>query len=120
MLTAAELTDLQSVQSDTFLETCVIKTRTTVSDGAGGHTESAITVATEPCRLAPTELSRGEERFADRLQSSVPYKVTMRPGADVKLSYWFEIGGRVFDPMAIRGPRTFQTAVNVLCKERKT
>lgn len=119
MLTAAELTDMAKSQNDTLAETCVIKRRALTDDGAGGHTEGTVTVATEPCRVAPTELSRGEERFAERFQSSVPYRITFLPGTVIELHYWFEIGTRVFDPMAVRGPRTFQTAVNVLCKERK-
>lgn len=119
MLTDAELADLQNTQAETLVQTCVIKSRTLVSDGAGGHTETETTIDTVDCRLAPTELSRGEERFAEQLQGQVPYRVTLPSGTIVELHNWFEIGARTFDPMAIRGPRTFQTALNVLCRERK-
>lgn len=118
MLTDAELADHRDAQETTFTATCVIKNNVSQDDGAGGQTTTPQTVATVPCRLAPTELSRGEERFAEQLQSSVPYRISFPSGTAVELHYWFEIGDRVFDPMAIRGPRTFETALNVLCKER--
>lgn len=117
MLTDDELADLQAVHGETLVETCIIKNMDIESDGAGGWIETPVIVATVPCRLAPTELSRGEERFAGQFLSSVPYRVTVPAGTEVELHYWFEIGNRTFNPMAIRGPRTFGTALNVLCRE---
>lgn len=117
MLTNAELADMAGTQGDTFVATCVIKGMVRVNDGGGGSTATPQTVGTVPCRYAATQLARGEEIFANQLQGSVPYEVTLPIGTSVDLAHWYEVDGHIFDAMAVRY-RTYHTAMRVLCRKR--
>jgi len=118
LVTTRELTVLRATQESTFDLTGVIKRKSLVSDGAGGFTSSETTVATVACRVAPQATLGGEQVVAGKLTSQAAWLVTLPQGTAIKEMDWIVVGSETYDVVAVRGPRTNETARVCLATKR--
>ena len=116
MLTAAELASMRSVAgSDALPDSCSIVTRTLVSDGAGGHTETTSS-ATVACRLSPDgggqeDTLGGRVTPVNRWVITVPYDATVAQSAKVTF------GARTFEVVSVDTDRTWDLCKRIRCVE---
>lgn len=116
MLTTAELTAMQTTQTQTLVDACTISRRTMASDSAGGQTATYATAATTVCRVAP--LNGREAVLAGQQRIVATWKVTLPASTDVRDADRIVVGSRSFEVIAIQGAETRETARVCLCQER--
>ncbi len=117
MLTSAELTALQSVQELTMTDTATIFRYATVSDGAGGTTET-VTTSSVACRLAPSNNAALAQLYAGRIDEGILWYIYLPTDTDVQEEDRITIGLNSFDILGKRAPYTLETAIRLDCMER--
>ena len=117
MLTTSELTSLRAVQAQTMTETATIQRKTSVSDGAGGFSDTWATVGSAACRVAPGGAGTAQI-LAGRLNEKSGWRITLPQGTDVSEADRINVGSRSFEVLSVLGAWTMETARVCLCVER--
>mgnify|MGYP000871490242 FL=1 len=117
MLTASELTALRNTQAQTLTETATIQRKTTVSDGAGGFSDTWATVGSAKCRVAPGGTGTAQ-LLAGKLNEKSGWRITLPQGTDVIEADRIEVDSRSFEVLSVLGAWTNETARVCLCVER--
>lgn len=115
MITADQLSAMQSTVAATLTETATVKRKTLAPDGMGGTTETWATVATVACSRS-TGVSQAEQAVADRLSVVRPWVVRVPAAADVTNKDRLVIGGRTFEVVSLSGG-TIDVSRRLLCQE---
>lgn len=106
-----ELVALRADIEKTFADTCVVKRKTKVSNGAGGHTESWSDADSYPCRIAPAK--SGDETTIGGAVKSIKAVVVMLPyNADVSTADRLVISSATYEVTALV-PRTTRISLQV-------
>ena len=123
MLSTADITGMRATVDSSLPDVCVVVSTSPVSDGAGGHTESAETSVTYACRIAPRlatgtgQLKDAEMDQAGRLITQAPWLVTLPAGAVVNSTdHITDQGGRDFEVFAVLARRSYELSTLILCR----
>jgi len=117
MLTAEQLAAIQAVQAEAMTQTATIIRLSNVSDGMGGYTQTS-TESPAACRVAPSRNMPDATVFAGRLNESIPWRVYLPAGTDVREGDRLTVGDRTFEVLGILAPHTYETATCCVCAER--
>jgi SPP1 family predicted phage head-tail adaptor len=93
-----------------------IRSKTQISDGAGGWKDSWVEVATVWASVEP--LSGNEFFKAQQLQYSISHKVTIRYKAGITPKMDILYHGREFDIQNVIDPKERHEQLVLLCQER--
>ena len=106
-----ELVALRADIEKMFTDTCVVKRKTKVSNGAGGSMESWSDAASYPCRIAPAK-SGDETTIGGAVKSVKPVVVILPYDADVTTADRLAISGATYEVTALV-PRTTRISLQV-------
>lgn len=111
------MTAFERLQASSFTATATITDPkgTVVSDGAGGITKTATTVATERCRIKPMSLARSQQLFGGRFTDTIPYEVSLKPDTVVQEKHELTISGVTYDVIALWRAGTYNTKTVAVC-----
>lgn len=120
LFSAAEIASLRDLQEESFNDTAVIMDPAASGspDGAGGRTKTAGTVATEPCRVSPMKLTRGESMFGGRFQNAVAYQIALPFDSAVAEPHQIVVGSDTYEVVGIWEAGTHQTVTKAICLKR--
>lgn len=118
MLSASDLARVRAVQALTFDLTATVSHPNYTDDGAGGRLPAAPTTFTVPCRRASHRSTEGETIVAERVQGRELWDITFPAGTDIRQESIITIGSQGYEVVSKRGPRSWETALVVLCVER--
>jgi len=118
MLTATELADMRSTLEASLPDSCEVRRDALASDGAGGQTRTASTVATVACRISPlTDTVRNAElAVAERVTAKAPWILTLPHGTDVTEADRIRSGGREWEVAAVLGSRSYEVGLRLACR----
>ena len=117
ILSAFDLAELVAIDEDEMAATGVIKRKTSVSDGKGGHTATWATIATVKCRLMVSFSSQaGDSEIAGRMTNTANFQIRFPVGTDVRNTDTITIGTRVFEVIKALA-HTYQTSLRVAVVE---
>ncbi len=120
MLTAADLTFLQTTSMLTQTTPCQILRKSSVSDGMGGLTDTWVTLASVTCRIAPV-LSRNQEVVDElRIEILSRWFIALPAGQDIDVKDRIVAGGITYEVMSFDAPVTFELERIVTCEEVQT
>lgn len=117
MITSSDFQGLVDVVANFSSEDVQIQTKTIVSDGQGGSTETWPTVTTVKGWVAPIGNSSSEQILAGRLQDANLATVTLPKDTIVNSSQRLVVGTRTFEIVGIPTKSTIQVRQKVYCKE---
>lgn len=114
MLTVAELNSMRMTQALVLPEVATIGRRSYSSDGAGGAVET-VTETVAPCRVAVSTREADRAIVAGRQLEAPPVRITFAQGTDVRSDDKLEVGGRLFEVLAVYAPASYETARVCVC-----
>lgn len=117
MLDTNDIDGMRREAEASLPDTATVARATTVSDGAGGRTETWATVATTRCRVAPGGNLPAERIVADRVKSTVVWSVTLPATVDVRATDRVLVGTRTFEVIGVLAPRSFGVLARVVAVE---
>jgi head-tail adaptor len=114
-ITAGELASARATALQTLDTTAVVHAQSTVSDGAGGTTESFTPGSSIKARLAP---AGGGERGStgSRVDDRTTHIITLPAGTTVTAADRIVLGGRTYEATAVRR-RTNEITCRVEARE---
>lgn len=113
MIPTAELEAAQATAVGALPDSCDVQRRTVTSDGAGGQTETWTTVATVPCRVAPSG-GASEGIVANESAGRAGFVVTVPSDTDVRGTDRLVIDDRQLEVVAVL-TRSWEVARRVEC-----
>ncbi len=114
-ISSTELSRIRTAFSLLRPVTASIVEDTLASDGAGGQTETPVTIAEEACRITAMNLARPETQFAGRFRDTIPYQITLPYDSVVEEKHRIEAGGDTYEVVAVWGAGTFGHEVKAIC-----
>lgn len=118
MINASELNEIKNTREENMPETVYVQKKVSVSNGAGGFSESFITESTVDGRIGQLGKTPEEKEIASRMTYVSGYTVVLPSDTVVDETYQLQINGRQFEIKGvIRKSRT--TALRVVCVELK-
>lgn len=118
MITDSELDDIRAVREENMPETVFIQKKTSVSNGAGGFSESYVTESIVAGRIGPVGKSAEEKEIASRMGSAIGYAVVLPSNSVVDETYQLQINDRQFEVLGVIR-KSHNTALRVVCIEVK-
>lgn len=100
MLTAAELTAMRTTAGSALPDSCVIQSRSLVSDGGGGGTVTWTASGTVDCRLAPAQAT--EDEHGGRISPEAEFTITLPSSAAVTTESRIVHNAGIFNVEAVR------------------
>lgn len=117
MPTAAELSVIESLLTETRTDTVLVTRPTQVSDGAGGFTTTYAEVHSYPGHVHQMEFRNAEElRIAEKVRGVEYWEITLPKQADVLIKDRLEVGTRQFEVVSVDAPQTIEVERNVIAK----
>jgi hypothetical protein len=117
MLTSDELVKMRAEAVLTLVDVCSIKRQVITDDGYGGKSKSESVVASAVvCRVGPSGRLPEERIFADRLENSMPYTVTLPALTDVEDGDVVALGTRRLRVMGV-ARRSLEVVRRCVCVE---
>lgn len=116
MLSEKELADMRDQQEENMPETVYIQKKVSVSNGAGGFTETWETESTVAGRIGPVGKSPEEKEIAARLTGVTGYTVILPHDAVVDEKNQLQINGRQFFVAGVP-KKSLQTALRAVVAE---
>jgi len=124
MLSAAEVTAMRAVQTDTLPDTCTILEKTQTTDGLGGHTWAWSARGTALCRVGslgwqPTEemprnapVARPQEEQQDAWIITLPAQTACYAEDRIMVTTQ---GSAVYEVIGQKAPHSWETARQMIC-----
>jgi head-tail adaptor len=119
MLSAADLAAMRATLTESLPDTAQVQRATRASDGMGGFTETWTTVATVPCRLAPSDITPVEQVVAERVTDRVLWTITLPAQTDVTAADRIVVGARVFEVVGVLSPRSHELCTRLVAVEAR-
>jgi len=98
-------------------ETAQVQRATRVPDGAGGFTETWATVATVPCRLAPSGNEPTERVVAERVTDRKLWTLTLPAQTALTAKDRVVVGARTFEVVGVLSPRSYELCTRLVAVE---
>lgn len=117
MLSAADLAAMRATLTECLPDIAEVQRLTRVSDGMGGFTETWATVATVPCRLAPSGNTPVEQVVAERVTDRVLWTITLPAQTDVTATDRVVVGARTFEVVGVLSPRSNELCTRLVAVE---
>ena len=117
MLTAAEITAMQSTVSLSLPDSATISRRTLTTTSLGGSTEAWANVATVACRVSPLAFSAAERETAGVEVAVSPWLITLPANTDIRITDRVVSGGRIFEVVSLQVRRSWELHTGVHAQE---
>ena len=108
MLSEQDLATMRAVLDTTLDKMGAIQRKATVKNGRGGTSETWPTVATKPCRVAPTSNQPEEFTNGGRLVANSYWRISFPAGTDIRSEDRVVIDGVTYEVTAPLGPRSYE------------
>ena len=115
-LTNHQLGRMRALRERLMTDTATVQRKTVLPDGYGGLTETYATTTTYPCWVKPAG-SAPEAARLGKVVNELGWTVGMPWDADVLPSDRILIGTRVLEIQGVMTGKTYQSALEVQCKE---
>ena len=118
MLTAAEITAMQSTVNSALPDSATISRVTLTTTSLGGSSEGWATVATVACRVSPLVVSSAVERAAADVEMAVsPWVITLPANTDIRITDRVVVGARTFEVVSLQVRRSWELHTGVHAQE---
>jgi head-tail adaptor len=117
MLSAADLAAMRATLTESLPDTAQVQRATRAPDGMGGFTETLTTVATVPCRLAPSGNTPVEQVVAERVTDRALWTLTLPAQTDVAATDRVVVGARTFEVVGVLSPRSDELCTRLVAVE---
>ena len=118
MLSAAELSAITAYQKQFMTDACVVVTKTTASDTAGGRSTSWTGATSTTCRVAPTGNQPQEQIIAQRAGTTAVYTISLPVSVTVTAKDRLVVDGRTFEVIGVLARSTdWKTVTRCVCVE---
>ncbi len=111
-----ELASMRATAQSAMPDQCQVQRVTRASDGAGGFTETWVTVATLPCAIAPMRGRPEERAIAEQIKARVLWVLLVPAGSDVRTEDRLVVGTRTFEVHGT-GERSYEITNDCICSE---
>ena len=116
-LSAADLAAARATLVESLPEIAQVQQATRVPDGAGGFTETWTTVATVPCRLAPSGNEPTERVVAERVTDRKLWTLTLPAQTALTAKDRVVVGARTFEVVGVLSPRSYELCTRLVAVE---
>ena len=108
------------LQNEIWADTYTITSVTSVSDNAGGQTDTPVTIEAGKCRLRAvgTGASGAERITAERLGYATPFAVDLSLDTLLTPGHTLTVNGRVLEVGDVARPGAFGSKVVAVCQEQ--
>ncbi len=118
MLTAAEISEMQSTVNLSLPAIATISRLTRTTTALGGSSEAWATVATVACRVSPLALFSAAERETSNVEMAVsPWLITLPANTDVRITDRVVSGGRTFEVVSLQARRSWELHTGLHAQE---
>lgn len=117
MLTATEITEMQSTVNLSLPDSATISRVTLTTTSLGGSSEVWATVATVACRVSPTTVSSVERETASVEMAVSPWTITLPANTDIRVTDRVVSAGRTFEVVAVQVRRSWELHTGVHAQE---
>jgi len=117
MLSSADIAAMRATLSASMPDNAQVQRALRTSDGAGGFAETWTTIATVPCRVAPSGLTPTEQVIAERVRSRAVWTLTLPAGTDVTTADRVIVGTRTYEVVGMLTPRSYELATRFVAVE---
>ncbi len=100
----------------TFLATCSVLRIQSVSDGAGGYTNTFVSVATHLCNFDRLNVRPREVESSVRIQDVTYWTFSFVPGTDIRVTDRLQVGTRTFEIVGA-GDGSSNVVLYIICQE---
>lgn len=97
MISTAELASLRAQAEASFSATATVLRKSTVSDGAGGQTDSYTNIGTFPCSYAPALVTPYERERFERITAQGIWRFVFPAGTTILPTDRLTVDGRSFE-----------------------
>lgn len=120
MLSVGDLASMQATLVASLPDSCALVLDALTSDGAGGETAVAATIATVACRVSPLRLTRSSKDAeiiqTGRVTEESLWIITLPAGTELDPRFRVVHGARTFEVVESLAPRTWEVDVRVSAK----